>query len=97
MPAPSRFPLGRIAIGRIFNGTVNLNDPVMVMKLGGATQQTKITKLFTKDIYDHINQFRMNIRSLRNRTTGLLVSQKGSNKLSCLLLFHTSPFTSTKL
>src|SRR5205809_6423487 len=41
--------LGRIAIGRIFNGTVNLNDPVMVMKLGGATQQTKITKLFAFD------------------------------------------------
>src|SRR5215470_4173742 len=28
--------LGRIAIGRIFNGTVTLNDPVAVMKLGGA-------------------------------------------------------------
>src|SRR5437870_3854852 len=41
--------LGRIAIGRIFNGTVNLNDPVVVLKLGGATQQTKITKLFTFD------------------------------------------------
>src|SRR6185312_14061275 len=34
--------LGRIAIGRIFNGTVNLNDPVAVLKLGGAIQQTKI-------------------------------------------------------
>jgi len=41
--------LGRIAIGRVFNGTVNLNDPVMVLKLGGATQQTKITKLFMFD------------------------------------------------
>jgi GTP-binding protein len=41
--------LGRIAIGRVFNGTVNLNDPVAVLKLGGATQQTKITKLFTFD------------------------------------------------
>ena len=41
--------LGRIAIGRIFNGTVNLNDPVAVLKLGGATQQTKITKLFAFD------------------------------------------------
>src|SRR5258706_10962837 len=41
--------LGRIAIGRVFNGTVNLNDPVMVLTLGGATQQTKITKLFTFD------------------------------------------------
>jgi GTP-binding protein len=41
--------LGRIAIGRIFNGTVNLNDPVAVLKLGGAIQQTKITKLFSFD------------------------------------------------
>jgi GTP-binding protein len=41
--------LGRIAIGRIFNGTVKLNDPVVVMKLGGASQQTKITKLFSFD------------------------------------------------
>src|SRR5262245_8414774 len=41
--------LGRIAIGRIFNGTVRLNDPVVVMKLGGASEGTKITKLFAFD------------------------------------------------
>src|ERR1044071_7433106 len=41
--------LGRIAIGRIFNGTVNLNDPVAVLKLGGDTQQTRITKLYAFD------------------------------------------------
>jgi GTP-binding protein len=41
--------LGRIAIGRIFNGTVRLNDPVAVLKLEGATQQTKVTKLFAFD------------------------------------------------
>ena len=41
--------LGRIAIGRIFNGTVKLNDEVAVMKLEGATQQTKVTKLFAFD------------------------------------------------
>ena len=41
--------LGRIAIGRIFNGTVKLNDPVVVLKLEGASQQTKITKLFAFD------------------------------------------------
>ena len=38
--------LGRIAIGRIFNGTVRLNDPVAVVKVDGAVQQTKVTKLF---------------------------------------------------
>jgi GTP-binding protein len=41
--------LGRIAIGRIFNGTVRLNAPVAVMKLGGAIEQTKVTKLFAFD------------------------------------------------
>jgi GTP-binding protein len=41
--------LGRIAIGRIFNGTVRLNDPVVVVKLGGAVQETRVTKLYAFD------------------------------------------------
>jgi GTP-binding protein len=41
--------LGRIAIGRIFNGTVRLNDPVAVVKLGGEVQQTRVTKLYAFD------------------------------------------------
>ena len=41
--------LGRIAIGRIFNGTVKLNDAVVVMKLDGKVQPTKVTKLFAFD------------------------------------------------
>src|SRR5690242_14936536 len=41
--------LGRIAIGRIFNGTVKLNDQVAVMKLNGSVQNTKVTKLFAFD------------------------------------------------
>jgi GTP-binding protein len=41
--------LGRIAIGRVFNGTVKLNDAVAVLKLSGAEQQTKVTKLFAFD------------------------------------------------
>jgi len=41
--------LGRIAIGRIFNGTVKLNAPVSVLKLDGSVQQTKVTKLFAFD------------------------------------------------
>src|SRR6187549_3723842 len=41
--------LGRIAIGRIFNGVVRLNDPVAVLKLDGAAQQTRVTKLFAFD------------------------------------------------
>src|SRR5688500_512452 len=41
--------LGRIAIGRVFNGTVKLNDPVAVMKLDGSIQNTKVAKLFSFD------------------------------------------------
>lgn len=38
--------LGRIAIGRIFNGRARLGDQVVVCKLDGASQATRITKLF---------------------------------------------------
>ncbi|MGE0393409.1 MAG: translational GTPase TypA [Vicinamibacterales bacterium] len=41
--------LGRIAIGRIFNGTVRLNDPIAVLKLDGSSFSTKVTKLFAFD------------------------------------------------
>jgi GTP-binding protein len=38
--------LGRIAIGRIFNGRVRIGDSVAVCKLDGSFRETKITKLF---------------------------------------------------
>jgi GTP-binding protein len=38
--------LGRIAIGRIFNGRVRIGDQIAVCKLDGGIQQTKVTKLF---------------------------------------------------
>ena len=38
--------LGRIAIGRIFQGRVKIGDQVAVCKLDGRVQQTKVTKLF---------------------------------------------------
>jgi GTP-binding protein len=41
--------LGRIAIGRIFNGRVKIGDPVAVCKLNGAVHPTKVTKLFAFD------------------------------------------------
>jgi GTP-binding protein len=41
--------LGRIAIGRIFNGRVKIGDPVSVCKLDGTFKDTKITKLFAFD------------------------------------------------
>ena len=41
--------LGRIAIGRIFNGSVKIGDSVAVSKLDGEVQRTRVTKLFTFD------------------------------------------------
>jgi GTP-binding protein len=41
--------LGRIAIGRIFNGRVKIGDAVAVVKLSTAVQQTKVTKLYAFD------------------------------------------------
>ena len=38
--------LGRIAIGRIFNGAVKIGDNVAVSKLDGEMQRTRVTKLF---------------------------------------------------
>jgi len=41
--------LGRIAIGRIFNGRVKLNDPIVVLKPDGSAHETRVTKLFAFD------------------------------------------------
>ena len=39
--------LGRLAIGRVFSGTLKYGDEVGVVKLDGALQKTKITKLYS--------------------------------------------------
>jgi GTP-binding protein len=39
--------LGRIAIGRVFNGRVAVGSQVAVLKLDGRQQETKVTKLFS--------------------------------------------------
>src|SRR5215216_4530524 len=41
--------LGRIAIGRIFNGRVKIGDQVSVCKLDRSIQTTKVTKLYAFD------------------------------------------------
>ncbi|MBI1875776.1 MAG: translational GTPase TypA [Acidobacteria bacterium] len=38
--------LGRIAIGRVFNGRVRVGDPVSLCKIDATVRQTKVTKLF---------------------------------------------------
>ena len=39
--------LGRLAIGRIFNGHVKVGDPISVCKLDGSIEKTVVTKLYT--------------------------------------------------
>jgi GTP-binding protein len=39
--------LGRLAIGRVFNGTLRLGDEVNIAKLNGTFHKTKITKLYS--------------------------------------------------
>jgi GTP-binding protein len=39
--------LGRLAIARVFNGTLHIGDEVGVVKLDGTFQKTKITKLYS--------------------------------------------------
>jgi len=39
--------LGRLAIGRVFNGTLKLGDDVSIAKLDGTFHKTRITKLYS--------------------------------------------------
>ncbi|HEX4750039.1 MAG TPA: translational GTPase TypA [Bryobacteraceae bacterium] len=39
--------LGRLAIGRVFNGTLRHGDDVSIVKLDGSLQKTRITKLYS--------------------------------------------------
>jgi GTP-binding protein len=39
--------LGRLAIARVYNGTLHLGDEVGIVKLDGSLQKTKITKLYS--------------------------------------------------
>src|SRR5262245_14265281 len=39
--------LGRLAIARVFNGTLHIGDEVGIVKLDGGVQKTKITKLYS--------------------------------------------------
>jgi GTP-binding protein len=41
--------VGRIAIGRIFNGRVKIGDDVVICKLDSAVHSTKVTKLYAFD------------------------------------------------
>ncbi len=48
--------LGRLAIGRVFQGTLRHGDQVSICKLDGSVQQTKITKIFSFEGLDRIDR-----------------------------------------
>ncbi len=48
--------LGRLAIGRVFNGTLHLGDEVGVCKLDGSIQTTHITKLYSFEGLDRVEE-----------------------------------------
>jgi len=53
--------LGRLGIGRVFNGTLRFNDVVAIAKRDGSMQTTKITKLYSfeglKRVDETLGQF----------------------------------------
>src|SRR3972149_3289713 len=48
--------LGRLAIGRVFEGTLRLGDVVGIVKLDGSLQRTKITKLYSFEGLDRVDE-----------------------------------------
>jgi GTP-binding protein len=48
--------LGRLAIGRVFSGTLRLGDGVGVAKLDGTLQKTRITKLYSFKGLDRVDE-----------------------------------------
>jgi GTP-binding protein len=48
--------LGRMAIGRVFAGTLNLGDEVGICKLSGDVQKTRITKMFAFEGLDRVEK-----------------------------------------
>lgn len=47
--------VGRLAIGKIFSGTVRVGDPIAMINSSGETIKTKVTSLFTYEGLDRID------------------------------------------
>ena len=48
--------LGRLAIGRVFTGTLHLGDEVGIAKLDGSIQRTRITKMYSFEGLDRVEE-----------------------------------------
>ena len=81
--------LGRIAIGRMFNGTVSVGDEVVVAKLDGHVQRTRVTKLYAFDGLQRVD--------IPSATAGDIVCLAGidditiGETITCLLYTSPSP------
>ncbi len=51
--------LGRLAIGRVFDGTLRLGDTVGIVKLDGSLQKNKITKLYSFEGLNRVEETMM--------------------------------------
>jgi GTP-binding protein len=51
--------LGRLAIGRVFNGTLSHGDEVSIAKLDGTFQKTRITKLYSFEGLKRVDETRV--------------------------------------
>ena len=50
--------LGRLAIGRVFSGVLNIGDEVSICKLDGSIQKTRITKMFSFEGLKRVDETR---------------------------------------
>jgi GTP-binding protein len=66
--------VGRLGIGRIFNGTIRVGETVGVGKLDGALQTTKITKLYGFEGLERVD--------IESATTGDIVALAGVEGLA---------------
>src|SRR5438270_5081677 len=48
--------LGRLAIGRVFQGTLRHGDEVSIYKLDGSAQPTRITKLYSFEGFKRVDE-----------------------------------------
>jgi len=75
--------LGRIAIGRIFNGRVKIGDAVAVVKLDAAVQHTKVTKLYAFDGLRRVD--------IQEAAAGDIVCLAGIEAITIVFGVNTSP------
>ncbi|MBM7617524.1 GTP-binding protein [Weissella uvarum] len=66
--------LGRIGIGRVFNGTISLGDNVTVMKLDGSKSNFRVTKLFGFNGLDRVE--------IETAKAGDLIAVSGMEEIS---------------